>query len=70
MYESDVGVERDCGTSSAALLGVDTDDAVRRLGTVDGGRRCILQHVDALHVIGVDVGDGAVVDHTVQHDQG
>ena len=69
VYEADVGIERYCGPSAAALLGVDTDYAVGRLGTVDGGRRGVLQHVDALHVIGVDVGDRTVVDHSVEDDQ-
>ena len=46
---------RDLALSGLAALGGDHDHAVAGLCTVDGGRSCILQHLHALYVIGVDV---------------
>ena len=42
------------GTALAAFLGGDDDDTVRTTATVDGGGRCVLQHVERLNILGVD----------------
>ena len=54
---AEVTVEGDLGLPFLTALGGDQHDAVGGLGTVDGGGGGILQHVDALDVGGIDVGD-------------
>src|SRR5690606_10116420 len=44
-------------------------DAVGTAGTINGGRRGILQHLYRGYIIDVDVPQGAAVGHTVEDDQ-
>ena len=52
----------------ATVFGLDQDHTVGSLRTVDGGRRCILQHGDRFYVIGVEQRQGRD-GHVVHQDQ-
>ena len=63
-----LGIESDeCLLSGLGLLGGDDDHTVGATGTIDGTGGRILQHRDALDVLGVDAGDVAIIRRTV-HD--
>ena len=51
------GVERHVGLALGTALRGDDDNAVGTAGTVDGRRRGVLQHVDALNLTRSDVAD-------------
>ena len=50
-------------------LGLDQDNAVRAARTVDGHRRCVLQHRHALDKVRVEVGQRTAIRNAVQNDQ-
>ena len=61
-----MSVEANLGDTFLALLGADDDDAIGCTRTVDGCRRGILEHLDALDVICtqiVDIGKRHSIDH-------
>ena len=66
--ETHVGIEIDADLALGSLLGGDDDDTVGTCRTIDGGRGGILEHLDALDVVGVEVGDGAAA-HTVDDEE-
>ena len=63
-----VEVEAHRCSASLTTLGGDDDDTIGTTGTIDSGRRCILQYLHRLNVGWVDV-EGRTVCHTIHENQ-
>ena len=63
------GVKTHLGFAALTALGGDEDDAVGSTVTVDSGSGSILQDGHRLDIVGVDVGDGALVRGAVHDDK-
>ena len=69
LAEAHIGVKRHLSFALHALatLGRDEYHTVGTPGTVDGGGRSVLQHVDALNVGGVEAGHTVLCGETIYH---
>ena len=65
--DAEAAVVGDFGVTVGPAPGVDEDDARTGLCSVDGTGRCILEHGNALYVVGVHLGEGAF--HAVNQHQ-
>ena len=68
--EANVGVEDHLRLAGLTALGGDEHHAVGTARTVDGGARCVLEHLHALNVLGADAVEAALTHNAVDHVEG